>query len=218
MDPTSAKPAILATNTTPPPSTVPAASLTIACQCVQCSVQRLVGRSHDNVDYNIHVILASAFKVFGTLTHDMRGAHRVGRQMPACSQPISHVIAYIYIECTHEATIGTFISRFVDHLRVYHHHCDITDHARPSCDDVFKHFKARVRWTRGNQFNEIFQSHCNLGNNVLGLAAVFSDMCSCDSDMPAASYEARTYLSKFVPSCQELCTCCSCVNYRDGNI
>jgi hypothetical protein len=170
-------------------------------------------------------ILASAFKVFGTLTHDNRAAHRIAiaRQMPASAQPgtaVAHsfVAAYIYIEFTHEETVGEFISRFVDHLQLYHHHCDITDHARPSCRDVFKHFKARIRWTRGNLFSEIFQSHCNLGNNVLELADVFSDMSNCyEANEANEARWARTYLSKFVPSRQECCTCCSCVDYRDGN-
>jgi len=223
-DPTSAKPALLATNTTPPPCTVPGASPAIACQCVQCSVQQLFDCSHEHVDYNVDIILASAFKVFGTLTHDNRAAHRIAiaRQMPASARPgtavaHSYFTAYVYIEFTHEETVGAFISRFIDHLQLYHHHCDINDHARPSCGDVFKHFKARVRWTRGNQFSEIFQSHCNMPcNNILELADVFSDMSNCYEARTQAP-EARTYLSKFVPSRQEHCTCCSCVYYRDGN-
>jgi hypothetical protein len=88
---------------------------------------------------------------------------------------------------------------------VYHHHCDITDHARPSCGDVFKHFKARVRWTRGSQFSEIFQSYCNLGNNVLELASIlWLKVCSRSKLLPRHRTRAGYRGFLLPPSVQSL--------------
>jgi hypothetical protein len=102
---------------------------------------------------------------------------------------------------------------------MYHLHCDIIGSTRPQCDDVFKHLKTAVRQYHGNQFSEEFQSHCNL-STALELAGLFSDMCSRSDDMFAASERfgdlhelpCAASHSRFVPHCQEHCTCAAVRN------
>ena len=119
------------------------------------------------------------------------------------------VHGYINIECRPVGTIDAFIWRFIGNLRGVYLHCDIIGRTRPQCGDVFKHFKAAVRRYDGNQFDEEFQSYCNL-STALELAGLFSDVCSRSDDRPAAYGEARRY--GFVPRNQEQCTCASCVS------
>ena len=119
------------------------------------------------------------------------------------------VHGYINIECRPVETIDAFIWRFIGNLRWVYLQCDIIGRTRPQCGDVFKHFKAAVRRYDGNQFDEEFQSYCNL-STALELAGLFSDVCSRSDDRLAAYGEARRY--GFVPRNQEQCTCASCVS------
>ena len=123
------------------------------------------------------------------------------------------VHGYINIECRPVETIDAFIWRFIGNLRWVYLQCDIIGRTRPQCGDVFKHFKAAVRRYDGNQFDEEFQSYCNL-STALELAGLFSDVCSRSDDRPAAYGEARRY--GFVPRNQEQCTCASCVSVCCG--
>ena len=129
---------------------------------------------------------------------------------PSGSEYVERTVhGYINIECRPVETIDAFIWRFIGNLRGVYLHCDIIGRTRPQCGDVFKHFKAAVRRYDGNQFDEEFQSYCNL-STALELAGLFSDMCSRSDDRSAAYGEARSY--GFVPRNQEQCTCASCVS------
>ena len=139
---------------------------------------------------------------------------------PSGSEYVERTVhGYINIECRPVETIDAFIWRFIGNLRGVYLHCDIIGRTRPQCGDVFKHFKAAVRRYDGNQFDEEFQSYCNL-STALELAGLFSDMCSRSDDRSAAYGEARSYgfaygearSYGFVPRNQEQCTCASCVS------
>jgi len=189
----------------PPVDPTPSADV---CNCVECSFHIVIAEGSSTMR---EFMFTSLLWAFGTRTQDDQSlSPTIVHMEPNGSEYVEFAVhGYINIEGRRVESIDAFIWRFIDNLRGFYLHCDIMRRTRPQCGDVFKHFKTAVRRYDGNQFNEEFQSYCNL-NTALELAGLFSDMCSRSDDRSAAYGEARRY--GFVPRNQEQCTCASCVS------